>query len=208
MDMEVEFQPIKKRRQIWLFIVFMILLGAGLAWLIFNQRLAYPPLSSSDPSSESPPANNKNYRSEKFDLAFDYPEDWTVNEKEDALGLVSSASLWTMSKDRGGINPEYTDITVEWRENTEKLSLEDFAQKYDAGLSEKYGHKKTIKIAGKKALDFRDTIENADQFPVLLIFIKKSDEQIVLITLHWFFDLGQNNLAPIFDTLISTLVLL
>jgi len=48
-------------------------------------------------------------------------------------------------------------------------------------------------------------VEQADQFPVLLIFVKKNDQQIVLITLHWFYDLAQNGLAPVFDTLISTL---
>lgn len=189
------------------FIVFMVLLGAGFAWLIWNKQLEYPLLSALNSSSSYSSANNKPYRSEKFAISFDYPSDWVINEKESMLGLVSSASLRMMSKDRGGINPEYADITIELEDNGQKLSLENFAQKYETGLSEKYSQKKAIKMAGKQALLFRDTIEGADQFPVVLIFVKKSDEQVALITLHWFYDLEQNALAPIFDTLISTLAL-
>lgn len=205
MEAEIKFQPIKKRKQIWLFIVFMILLGAGSAWLMWNKSLEYSRLSVLDSSSPYPSANLKSYRSEKFGVSFDYPADWLVNEKDQGLGLVSSSSLRAMAKDRGGINPEYADITVELKNNDEKLSLEDFARKYDAGLSVEYSQKKTIKIAGKRTLYFRDTLEDADQFPVALIFIKQSNAQVLRVSLHWFFDLEQNHLAPVFDTLITTL---
>lgn len=188
-----------------LFIVFMVLLGVGLAWLMWNKLLEYPLLSALDASSTPPLAYNKSYRSEKFGVSFDYPADWLVNEKENGLGLVSSSSLRVMAKDRGGVNPAYADMTIELKDNLAQLSLKDFAQKYDAGLSRKFSHKKMVRIAGKKALLFRDTLESVDQFPVVLIFIKKNNEQVLLVSLHWFFDLEQNNLAPVFDTLITTL---
>ena len=204
MEADIKFQPVKKQKTVWLGVLFVALFVGGSGWLIENQRLAYPPLNSPAPSPGYS-AENKPYQSEKMDIAFDYPSDWMVNEKEGMLGLVSSSSLQVMSKDRGGVNPDYADINIELKDNSEKLSLEDYVQKYDADLAEKYSQKKTTRIAGKKALYFRDTVEQADQFPVLLIFVKKNDQQIVLITLHWFYDLAQNGLAPVFDTLISTL---
>lgn len=205
MEAEIKFQPVKKRKLMGWFIVFMVLLGAGSAWLMWNKSLEYPLLSPLDSPSPYPSAHHKPYRSEKFGVSFDYPADWLANEKENGLGLVSSSSLRAMAKDRGGVNAAYADLTIELKENPAKLSLKDFVQKDDAGLSGKFSHKKTVRIAGKKALLFRDSPENADQFPVVLIFIKKNNEQVLRVSLHWFFDLEQNNLAPVFDTLITTL---
>lgn len=204
MAIEIKFKATKRSKVFGFLVIFtLIVLGSGGAWWFYHHQE-----NSSSQKNALPTDDLKTeYKIfKKFGLSFEYPRNWVVKERSSDLAFIASGSLNTLRNEKGGEDSGYADILLENKNNPRHLSLEEFAKEYDAFSSfDNYEKKANISIASREAVYYADTEENADQFPVLIVLIKKNPEEVTILSLHWFYDLKNKNLAPIFDRILSTL---
>lgn len=200
MEQEIKFKTIR-RKAAWPAIVIILLLGMGTGvwFFIYKNGHGQSDLTSTSPS---PSLNDGIYRGRG--MTFKYPKDWNVKEKDGVAGFLTSASIEVLRGEKGGEDSGYYDISWESRPNPRQLSLKEFAAEFDPQIGS-YTRSNTLEIDGREAIYYGDTEEESTHFPVLTVFIKKNDREIVVGTLHWFYDLKNENLAPVFDRILSTL---
>ena len=199
---ELKFKLTKRQRSIWpVGAVLVLILAGAAAWFLSSHR----PKPSDQPAqvvTDDPTITTKKFH--KFGFSLEYPKTWKVNEKELAVDFIASASLDVLRKEKGGEKTDYADVTFEVKPNLRQLSLKEFADDQNKELFASYSKTDPLEISGHEAIYYGNTEEEANRFPVLIVLIKKNDQEVVMASLRWFYDLKDNNLAPLFDEVLTT----
>ncbi len=94
-------EPLQKakrasRRRVFIFLLILLMLGAAGAYYYQKRKQPVQPTPTSAPVIEQPQTKKialetKHYTSNKFDLEFDYPTDWTLDDSS-AVGTITIIS--------------------------------------------------------------------------------------------------------------------
>ncbi len=114
----------KRSKSRWIIIGVAVLIAAAAYWFLFRSKPAKAPTvanSSSSNSSQSSSASDSttHYDSTNFNLGFDYPKDWKVDDTGSGKLTVTSPTTKLKNTDGQQVDGQ---IVMAIRNNTQKLS--------------------------------------------------------------------------------------